>query len=69
MKAIIIEEDRFAEIRDKMEFEALKLKESNTPTRLNIDQGAWESAIMEVQRNMNYHFVRWAQSHGAPCVR
>ena len=69
MKAIIIEEDRFFEIMELIELEAMKLKESDIPERIDISRQGWKSAITEVHRNMHYHFVLWAQSHGASCIR
>lgn len=69
MKVILIEEERFAEIRDLMKLKALALaQESNTPERLGFSKSLWECAIEEVQRSMQYHFVKWAQSHGASCT-
>lgn len=69
MKAIIIEEERFVEIRELMEYEALKLKDSHHYQSTGSSERTWEAAIREVHRCMNYHFVQWAQSHGAKCVR
>ena len=70
MRAIIIEEDRFAEICDLMKFEAENIAEhSNTAERLGIDKAVWKSATNEIHRSMHFHFVRWAQSHGASCVK
>lgn len=69
MKAIIIEEDRFVEIRELLELEAMKLKESFAFQSTGASKQVWEAAVTEVYRSMNYHFVTWAQSHGASCVR
>ncbi len=69
MKAIIIEEERFREILELMELETHKLKESNEAESLEIDQSTWERAIRAVHRSMHYHFVVWAQSHGASCTK
>lgn len=68
MRAIIIEEDRFAEITQLLKAEAMQLKSSRTPERVGWDQQAWNAAVDEVHRSMHFHFVRWAQSHGASCV-
>lgn len=69
MRAIIIEEERFAEICTLMRAEAARLAtDSNTPARLGWDMNIWKAACDEIQHNMHYHFVRWAQSHGASCV-
>jgi hypothetical protein len=70
MRAIIIEEDRFVEILDLMKLEAMTLSEhSNTAERMGWDKSIWKAAVDEVHRSMHFHFVRWAQSHGAKCVR
>ena len=61
MKAIIIEEDRFKEIVDRMKFEAEKM--------VNESEHAMEKRMIEdVHRCLHYHFVKWAQSHGASCT-
>jgi len=70
MRAILIEEERFAEVCELMELEAHKLSEhSNTAERLNYDKQMWKTACDEIHRSMHFHFVRWAQSHGASCVK
>lgn len=69
MKAIIIEEDRFFEILELIELEAMKLKESDERQCFGISKQAWGSAVTEIHRTMHYHFVLWAQSHGASCIR
>jgi len=70
MKAIIIEEERFTEVLDLLKLHVMKLKEqSHVPERLDISQQAWGAAIDEVHRTMHYHFVRWAQGHGASCTK
>lgn len=70
MKAIIIEEERFTEICELMRFECEKLgHDSSTPERLNWSRNIWREAVMEAHRSMNYHFIVWAQSHGASCIR
>jgi len=70
MRAILIEEERFTEICDVMEAEAHKIGDhSNTRDRLNIDPSVWKTACDEIHRSMHFHFVRWAQSHGASCTR
>ena len=70
MKAIIIEEERFTEVCDLMQHEAHKLGDhSNTAERLGYDKDMWKTAVNEVHRSMHLHFVRWAQSHGASCVK
>lgn len=70
MKAIIIEEDRFGEITALLRAEAVQLgNDSSTPERLGWDRSVWRAAVDEAHRSMHFHFVRWAQSHGASCVR
>lgn len=70
MRVIIIEEERFVEILELMKAESKRLAaDSNTPGRLGWSKSMWEEACAEVQRNIHFHFVRWAQSHGASCVR
>ena len=61
MRAIIIEEDRFFEIRKLMEYECERL--IGDPHSADFENGVKAAA-----RTINYHFVRWAQSHGAPCI-
>ena len=60
MIAIIIEEERFTEIRTIMESSCDKLAK-HYPEK--------EGIIREAYRMMNYDFVKWAQSHGASCVK
>lgn len=70
MKAIIIEEERFAEICDLMKAKAQEIAErSRTPERLNWDETMWKNACNEVHQAIHCTFVRWAQSHGASCVK
>lgn len=69
MRAIIIEEERFAEICELMKAHALSLGENNrTAGVLQISDQAWKAAVDDIHRTMHFHFVRWAQSHGASCV-
>ena len=70
MRAILIEEERFTEILDFMTLKANEIAEdSSTMERLGFDKSLWSSAAREVHRMMHYHFVRWAQSHGASCTK
>lgn len=70
MRAIIIEEERFTEICALMKAEAVNLgQNSNTPERLGWDRNVWRAAVDEAHRTMHFHFVRWAQSHGASCIK
>jgi hypothetical protein len=66
MKAIIIEEERFAEIRELMELKVLEIGGEASPF-LDVSAKVWKAAITEAQRIMNYYFVRWAQEQGASC--
>lgn len=70
MRAIIIEEDRFAEICDLMRTRAMEVCKSGylqQQTNLTVDQ--LKMAADEMSRAVHFEFVRWAQSHGASCVR
>ena len=71
MRAIIIEEDRFLDMTAALELRAEVASgiRDNTAERMGWPQDMWESAIAEARRQMHYEFVRWAQSHGASCVR
>lgn len=70
MRVILIEEERFAEVCELMKAKAAELADhSNTAERLGWDKQIWRSAVDEAHRAMHFHFVRWAQSHGASCVR
>lgn len=66
MKAIIIEEERFAELTLLLGGAAKHL-EGRRPE--GITQDCWEALIDDVRRSFHLEFVRWAQSHGASCVR
>lgn len=70
MRAIIIEEERFAEICELLQVEIMKLPSDGyllTTTGLNEQQ--LKTVVAEVHRRFHFNFVRWAQSHGARCVR
>lgn len=62
MRVILIEEDRFYEIRKLMEYECEKIAEDAD------DSPDFRQGVNEAKRIINYHFVRWAQSHGASCI-
>lgn len=69
MKAIIIEEERFAEIVKIMRQEATNLHQNSYLLKqcgLTEDQAKFAAA--EIHRTIHFHFVRWAQSHGASCL-
>ncbi len=55
MKVIIIEEERFTEILERLKVEAEKAALSKPTNR---------QAIMDTHRSMHFHLVRWMQSHG-----
>lgn len=71
MRAIIIEEERFTEI-----LALLKAKctgpdcfTSLDAQRLGITPEQLQPLMVSMFRTFNSEFVRWAQSHGASCVR
>ncbi len=61
MKVILIEEDRFKEICDKLRAETDKLVANESDLRR-------KAGMESNHRNMYYHLVSWMQSHGASCV-
>lgn len=69
MRAIIIEEERFAEIcvAMKHEVEAIAAR-TDYAENAGVSKEAWKAACDDIHRSMHFHFVRWAQSHGASCV-
>ena len=70
MRAIIIEEERFTEICNLMKAEALATGNNGylkQQTGLTKDQ--IQFAADEIHRAIHFHFVRWAQSHGASCTK
>lgn len=61
MKAIIIEEERFKEICDKLKYETKKLvADERDPLK--------KQGMESNHRNMHYYLVSWMQSHGASCI-
>lgn len=69
MRAIIIEEERFAEIVSLMKAEATNLKDNAyLCQQTGLTPAQMQFAADEIFRSINFHFVRWAQSHGASCV-
>jgi hypothetical protein len=72
MRAIIIEEERFAEVRDLMEAAALRQHQNSyllvLQERYKLTEQETNMLANEMFRSINYEFVRWAQSHGASCV-
>lgn len=73
MRAVIIEDDRFAELVETLELQKASLAKNggNFLARKpeGMDQAHWESVIQDVHKAFHCTFVRWAQSHGARCVR
>lgn len=69
MKAIIIEEDRFLDLTAALQLAYLDKRSDNTANRLNWPTDIWHEALDHARREMHFEFVRWAQSHGASCVR
>lgn len=68
MKAIIIEEERFGELCELLKLKAESVgNDSSTPERCGWERQMWRAAVDEAHRTLHYHFVRWAQSHGASC--
>lgn len=70
MRAIIIEEDRFVEICELMKHRANEISiDASLAELLGVDVRVLRAVTMEIQRMMHCEFVRWAQSHGASCVK
>jgi hypothetical protein len=69
MRAIIIEEDRFNDLTETLRLKELDKRSDNTAERLNWPINIWHEALNQARREMHLEFVRWAQSHGASCVK
>lgn len=69
MRAIIIEEDRFTDLTDALRLAEQDKRGDNTAVRLGWPIDVWHAALDQARREMHFEFVRWAQSHGASCVR
>jgi hypothetical protein len=69
MKAIIIEEDRFNDLTDALKLKELDKRSNNEAERLGWPINIWNAALAQARSEMHFEFVRWAQSHGASCVR
>lgn len=70
MRAILIEEERFAEITDLMRLRAMETLENGyLKERTGLTKEQIKFAAEEMFRCVNFEFVRWAQSHGASCVK
>lgn len=68
MRAIIIEEERFTELCDLLKAAESDIK-SHSAEAFGISQRAWAAAVEEARRKFHHVFVRWAQSHGASCIK
>jgi hypothetical protein len=69
MRAIIIEEERFAEVCELMEKAAIDAAKYPQHKPEDVTQEDWERALRSAHRAIHYTFVRWAQSHGASCTK
>jgi hypothetical protein len=69
MKVIIIEEDRFNDLTEKLRLHELDKRSDNTAERLGWPLNIWHEALNQARSEMHMEFVRWAQSHGASCLR
>lgn len=71
MKVILIEEDRFSEVAALMRAEAVSAGKNHflrSQCGVQMTEKQMEFAADAISRAIHYHFVRWAQSHGASCV-
>lgn len=69
MRAILIEEERFAEVADLMRQAATELHaNAYLLQKCGLTPEQAKFAADEMFRSINLTFVRWAQSHGASCV-
>lgn len=69
MRAIIIEEDRFTDFTDAMKLKESDKRNDNIAERMAWPTDMWHAALDQARREMHFEFVRWAQSHGASCVK
>lgn len=71
MKAIIIEEARFAELVETLRLQREALPRSGNFLRKpdGMSDQQWDGIVQDVHHQFHCTFVRWAQSHGASCVR
>lgn len=71
MKAIIIEEERFAELLILIKARCTEPDQftAQAAQDLGLSQEQLTRLLHAMFRTFNYEFVRWAQSHGASCVR
>jgi hypothetical protein len=72
MRAILIEEERFAEVAQLMRAEAISAGKNHflrSQLGIELTERQMEFAADAISRAIHFHFVRWAQSHGASCVQ
>lgn len=69
MRVILIEEDRFHDLTEKLRLHESDSRNDNTCERLGWPKNIWHEALAHARKEMHCEFVRWAQSHGASCVR
>lgn len=73
MRAIIIEEDRFVEVLELMRADAKGIAEHSLLgydlKDAKLSKAQLEAMSDSIARAMTLSFVRWAQSHGARCIR
>jgi hypothetical protein len=70
MRVILIEEERFPEVLDQIRLDCLRMKENGyLKEHTGLTDSQIEFAANEMFRSINFTFVRWAQSHGASCVK
>jgi len=70
MKVILIEEARFAEVMTLIRSECLAMPDNcYLRQHTGLTEQQVKFAADEMFRKFNFHFVRWAQSHGASCVK
>lgn len=69
MRAILIEDERFAEVCDVMR---RTITEEQTKNFLIVQYGLTpeqaKTVTDDLARRVQYQFVRWANSHGATCL-
>ena len=70
MRVILIEEERFAEVTDLMRAEVEK-SSRNHPQGFPEGMSEKQRVMLadQIYRTVHMTFVRWAQSHGASCVK
>lgn len=70
MRVILIEEQRFAEVAQLMHAEAVSAGKNHFLRHQagGLTEEQMTAAADAIGRAIHFHFVRWAQSHGASCV-